>query len=445
MTVTAKVASDLAEPEKDPVDTSSGKGPDSTTEPAAPTPNTAAETAKTPADIDADAREDGASENNQDGVPSAEDLSSIRKQNIVRALRKAQSMLTFAIDKGIELNAEVVTPINTAVRAYGTDEWTGNLEDEFFAAYSRMSRELGDVSSESIEWSRKYGSTVTFGVAFLGFLALLALIWLQYRVIYLHDSSSSYVETEEALILKEARLIEVGATLPALQEGLVATPPPGPQGTSAQDQAAGSQERNDRTGAMETQISELTREQATLNLEIDRLETQLRAQYAILSEWVTGLDDGPAPEEPGWLSSDEDKAAYDVAYAEWRQSQERLDPHEFQYGVQQALSQLRLLNDFILPAIYGLLGTVAFVLRQISVGLQSQSLSLGSMLNYLIRLPLGGLAGIAVGLLLRPDEATSGLEALQPLALAFVAGYSVELVFAAMDRLVGAFSGDQRQ
>ncbi|WP_299404082.1 hypothetical protein [uncultured Roseobacter sp.] len=444
MTVTAKVASDLAEPEKDPVDTSSGNGPDSTTEPAATAPNTAAETANTPADIDADRHENAAVESKVDGVPSAENLSSIRKQNIVRALRKAQSMLTFAIDKGIELNAEVVTPINTAVRAYGTDEWTGNLEDEFFAAYSRMSRELGDVSSESIEWSRTYGSYVTLAVAVLGFSALVALILLQYRVIYLHDSSSSYVETEEALTLKEARLIEVGATLPALQEGLSASAP-GLQSTSAQDQATESQERIERTDAMETQISELTREQATLNLEIDRLETQLRAQYAILSEWVTGLDDGPAPEEPGWLSSAEDKAAYDVAYAEWRLSQERLDPHEFQYGVQQALSQLRLLNDFILPSIYGLLGTVAFVLRQISVGLQSQSLSLGSMLNYLIRLPLGGLAGIAVGLLLRPDEATSGLEALQPLALAFVAGYSVELVFAAMDRLVGAFSGDQRQ
>ncbi|MDW3223981.1 MAG: hypothetical protein R8G34_14020 [Paracoccaceae bacterium] len=104
----------------------------------------------------------------------------------------------------------------------------------------------------------------------------------------------------------------------------------------------------------------------------------MRAQYTIISEWVTGLDGGPASEGSGWCPSDEEGATYAAEYTERRQSQETLDAHEFKYGVQHALLQLRLLDDFILTSIYGLLGAIAFMLRQISVELQSQSLSPGT-------------------------------------------------------------------
>jgi len=384
---------------------------------------------------------DAAADPAQANEPEAdfEDLGKIRQRNIQRALRKAQSMLTLAIEKGIELNPEVVTPINAAVRGYGTSDWSGKMEDDFFTAYSRMSRDLGDVSSETIAWSRRWGTLVTVLVASLGGAFLVALILLQYRVIYLHDSSTIYVATEKELIQSEDRLSEIAVSLPLLEFGLSELRP---QVAASGDETP---EQSARADEMAAQIDSLTTERATLEQEIGRLQTQLRAQYAILSEWVNGLDDGPAPTEPWRFAREEVRTAYEEEYAAWLENQETIDPHELQYGVQQALSQLRLLNDFILPSIYGVLGTVAFVLRQISVGLQSQSLSLGSMLNYLVRLPLGGLAGIAVGLLLRPDEAAGGIEALQPLALAFVAGYSVELLFAAMDRLVGAFSGARGQ
>ena len=57
------------------------------------------------------------------------------------------------------------------------------------------------------------------------------------------------------------------------------------------------------------------------------------------------------------------------------------------------------------------------------------------------------LAGFSVGWLLRVDEGVipTGFAANSPLALAFVAGYSLELVFTAMDRLIGAFAGAERK
>src|ERR1700680_5228090 len=56
---------------------------------------------------------------------------------------------------------------------------------------------------------------------------------------------------------------------------------------------------------------------------------------------------------------------------------------------------------------------------------------------------LGVIAGLAIGWFFAPDNKSTGagLSALSPLALAFVAGYSVDLLFTAMDRLVAAFSG----
>ena len=60
--------------------------------------------------------------------------------------------------------------------------------------------------------------------------------------------------------------------------------------------------------------------------------------------------------------------------------------------------------------------------------------------RYSLRVPIGALSGLAAGWLLQP--ATGSVTAsLSPFALAFVAGYSADLVFAAMDRIVAAFSG----
>ena len=45
----------------------------------------------------------------------------------------------------------------------------------------------------------------------------------------------------------------------------------------------------------------------------------------------------------------------------------------------------------------------------------------------------------------RQNIGSLDINTLGPLALAFLAGYSVELVFAAMDRIIGAFTGDTRR
>lgn len=113
---------------------------------------------------------------------------------------------------------------------------------------------------------------------------------------------------------------------------------------------------------------------------------------------------------------------------------------------------LQALAAYVLPLLYGLLGAFAYVLRDIAREVRDVTFSAESTIRYGLRLSLGLLSGIAVGLLLTPGSGENGnavpsevldLKTLSPLGLAFVAGYAVELIFAAMDRIVTAFTGDR--
>ena len=113
---------------------------------------------------------------------------------------------------------------------------------------------------------------------------------------------------------------------------------------------------------------------------------------------------------------------------------------------------LHAIHGYALPLLYGLVGACFFVLRTLSREIRSWTFTQQSSIAYLLRITLGPLAGLGAGLLVlgggagpNADNAATGttvdLQALGPLALAFVAGYGVELVFALLDRIVDAFTG----
>ena len=123
-------------------------------------------------------------------------------------------------------------------------------------------------------------------------------------------------------------------------------------------------------------------------------------------------------------------------------------------GFKAAEFVLEALSTYVVPILYGLLGAFAYVLREIAKEVKSVTFSHRSRIRYSLRLSLGLLAGIAVGFIVAPDvgvgtvqegEPILTLERLGPMALAFLAGYSVELVFAVMDRIVSAFGGENRR
>lgn len=99
------------------------------------------------------------------------------------------------------------------------------------------------------------------------------------------------------------------------------------------------------------------------------------------------------------------------------------------------------LNDVYLPLLLGWLGAHAFILRSMSKAITERSFASGSAFNHIVRTGLGALAGLASTWLLS-SQAVGGTQwaNLPVWALGFVAGYGIELVFAFMDRIIGAFT-----
>jgi len=94
---------------------------------------------------------------------------------------------------------------------------------------------------------------------------------------------------------------------------------------------------------------------------------------------------------------------------------------------------LQKVFESIVPALFGLIGAFAYVLRLISRQISETSFSKTSPVRHSVRLCVGAVSGFAVSL---GDFYNAQLSAA---ALAFMAGYAVEPVFATMDTFAEKF------
>ena len=97
---------------------------------------------------------------------------------------------------------------------------------------------------------------------------------------------------------------------------------------------------------------------------------------------------------------------------------------------------LVILQSYLLPLLYGILGARTFVLRSLSKEIEEETFSGEKRTQHVLRASLGALAGILVGWFsfLIPNETTTFIGSISPLAIAFLVGYNIELFFAMMDR-----------
>lgn len=102
-------------------------------------------------------------------------------------------------------------------------------------------------------------------------------------------------------------------------------------------------------------------------------------------------------------------------------------------------NRLRVFQVYVLPLLYGWVGACAYVLRQLIIETRDRTYQAEARSAYDLRIFLGVLSGLAVGWFLRPDPDGKLVGHVTPFALSFLAGYSVEVLFSAMDKLVEAF------
>jgi hypothetical protein len=102
----------------------------------------------------------------------------------------------------------------------------------------------------------------------------------------------------------------------------------------------------------------------------------------------------------------------------------------------------------ILPVLYGALGTCAYVLRTVYAEMVERSFDGRRTGEFMVRIFLGMLSGVSLQwLLVREGQPIPG--GVTPAVLAFLGGYGVELLFAAIDRILStvitALRGERRR
>jgi hypothetical protein len=109
---------------------------------------------------------------------------------------------------------------------------------------------------------------------------------------------------------------------------------------------------------------------------------------------------------------------------------------------------LDVVNTYLLTLLFGMLGAAVQVMRDIHRRLDDFTLTRVALSCYKVRLILGAVAGPFVGLFINlPSGVTSALNAepqlmtrLTGLGLAFLAGFSVDLLFGVLERLTALLS-----
>jgi hypothetical protein len=183
-----------------------------------------------------------------------------------------------------------------------------------------------------------------------------------------------------------------------------------------------------------------------LKAEVERIRFEVKLLDKVASAFVFphALE---GEEEPGGAP----KAAADPAAPVKKITQEKDQLREEFQNARQELAEARLmalqvqekeslivgtLVSFVLPVWFGTIGALAYVIRTISDQIKRSTFAQSSPIRHQMRVALGALAGVVIGLF------NSGLSTqvnLSPLAWAFLAGYGVEAVFSFFDALVDKF------
>lgn len=101
---------------------------------------------------------------------------------------------------------------------------------------------------------------------------------------------------------------------------------------------------------------------------------------------------------------------------------------------------LTAFQSYILPLLYGLLGAVIYVLRELLKEVKELTYNFDSEIRFRLRITLGALGGMVIGFFLKGDNA-AGLASLSPMAIAFLMGYNVEVLFSLMDKFIDNVKG----
>lgn len=311
---------------------------------------------------------------------------------IHESMQEAQLLLVYATRTGLDIDPTIVADLTQAKYQLAQKQWTVEQEIKFWHAFNTLTKVVFPVSVASLKAThtscanRHSEAKQTVSVYQRSSVLLLFILLITH--IYWSMGSVRFATTAE-----------YPKQIQQLQEDLRLK-----QSSIPQEQWAESQEIN------------------ALEIELERHDYLIQESLARLTAW-----------NPMEL----------FAFNESTQPLELPNPSlgRFQLDVVMKDVQfvLEVMQFYILPLLYGLLGASAFVLRNLNTAIKDLTYVVESNISYRLRIQLGGVSGLAISWFPTSDSFAS-LGSLTPMALAFVMGYNVEILFSAMDRFISKFS-----
>lgn len=314
---------------------------------------------------------------------------------IADSVHEAQLLLTYVARNGIEIDSNVVAELVQAKYGLEQAQWTAEQEIKFWSAFNALTKVVQPVSVASLKATQAVpmGAKISPARQAVGvyqrwsvFLLILLLIAHVYwsmgavRFTTAADYPKQIQQLQERLEIERSR-----------------TP---------QEKWAESREIN------------------TLEVERERYDLLVQASLIRLMAWnptrIFDLDNIAVPEETVGEKPE-------------------LGPFQLDIVTKDVQFTLELMQFYILPLLYGLLGASAYVLRNLNTAIRDITYVTESNISYRLRIQLGGLSGLAIGWFPTTDSLVS-FGSLTPMALAFAMGYNVEILFASMDKFILRFS-----
>jgi hypothetical protein len=176
---------------------------------------------------------------------------------------------------------------------------------------------------------------------------------------------------------------------------------------------------------------------AHLQRNIEKVQNDLRAWLSSIGHFV------PSFLEADWIFDSASQAAQPESRSAAGANDANPDNPDKTYDLPILISSvLTVIGTYLLPMLYGFLGSAASVIRDFSRKMRDSTFAPRDLTLTVVRLALGILAGASVGLFFTPESAAqgdampTGAVALSASALAFLAGYGVEVLFSMLDSAI---------
>lgn len=349
------------------------------------------------------------------------------------AVEAADLLLAYAAEHIEKLTSETITAIVASKHILAERTLSDEEESVFWHAYHDLCLATAPVSPESLEATTMQAGRAGFrrnsqaqnavrNYQFMTLLAMFCLLIGQVYWVYVGTLSSDLERTKGEITKIESELFKLGAEENQLYELLH---PPGlktEQITSPSIPEAERKAAEDRMAQIEQEVRILSEVKLP----------DLRGRQEVNERLLKKVNFLARAYGEYW--------EFDSIYAGSSDSESAVSPTTFM--IQTGTITYDLMALYVLPIFYGWLGACAYVLRSISNQVRMRIFTRATKIQLNLRIVLGALAGLSIAWFVKTGGGEGLLGNITGLALAFLAGYSVELLFSAMDALIGAFSRD---